>query len=260
MSKFTCEKCCYDTNIKFCYSKHLLSKKHINNSNQTLSATVFQCDCNKKYKTRNGLSKHKQKCNFLERERERQRTEELENNVKMILEILKTNNCQQLITQNNTIQNSNNNEFNINVFLNDKCKNAMNILDFVKTITVDMEDATKFKELGYVDAMTQIITNALMKHSLYDRPLHYIENYDNNEIHIRHHNIWKMENDEQTPILDVAIGKIDKTIFEKIKTITTDQDVKSSLLKGSYTDVRDEVKYDVLAKIMTEIDDLIDSS
>jgi hypothetical protein len=263
MSKYNCEKCNYSTNVKDAFSKHLLSKKHLSNdtNKNTCNTILFKCDCKKTYKTRNGLFKHTQKCSFMEKEKERIRNEEMEKKLNEILEILKKGDCQQLITNNN-IQNtnSNNNEFNINVFLNDKCKNAINIMDFVRTITVDMEDAIKFKELGYVEAMTQIITNALMKHNLYDRPLHCIENYENNEneIHIRHRNIWNKE-DEETPILDNAIEKIDRSVFDKIQGITKDSEIKTSLLQGSYTTVREDVKYDVLKNIITEPAQLIKS-
>ena len=72
-------------------------------------------------------------------------------------------------TNNNNTQNNN---FNLNFFLNEQCKNAMNITDFVKSIEIEVEDVANVGKLGYVEGITRIVTKALNNLDVYERPIH----------------------------------------------------------------------------------------
>ena len=74
--------------------------------------------------------------------------------------------------------NNNNKQFNINVFLNEKCRDAISIKDFVENITITMRDLDFTKENGNIKGITNIITNNLSKLSLYKRPLHCYDKQD----------------------------------------------------------------------------------
>ena len=72
----------------------------------------------------------------------------------------------------NNITNVMNNNFNINVFLNEHCKNALNLSDFVNTIVVQIEDLDKTKSIGFVKGVTDIIVRNLRQLDVYSRPIH----------------------------------------------------------------------------------------
>ena len=76
------------------------------------------------------------------------------------------------------VGNNNNNKFNINVFLNEKCKDAISMKDFVENITITMRDLDFTRENGNIKGITNIITNNLSKLSLYKRPLHCYDKQD----------------------------------------------------------------------------------
>ena len=72
----------------------------------------------------------------------------------------------------NTTNNINNNNFNINMFLNDRCKNAINFSDFIERIEISHDDLENNAQLGFVQGMTKIITDHLNQLTLYERPIH----------------------------------------------------------------------------------------
>ena len=153
--KFNCEFCDYNTFNKKDYNKHLQTLKHKKLSNSDTIVTnsdkneqkeqkepinIFVCICGKKYKYRQGLSYHKSKCMFKDKEsitqnlsqefvldvikKQQDQITELTNTIKEMAPLINSN------TTNNT--QNNNQKFNINVFLNEQCKDAINLSDFVK--------------------------------------------------------------------------------------------------------------------------------
>ena len=93
----------------------------------------------------------------------------------LVLELIKQNRelQQQLIVSNQTINNNtinNNQKFNINIFLNEQCKNAINFSDFIEKIQVSHDDLENNARLGFVQGMTKIITDNLNQLTLYQRP------------------------------------------------------------------------------------------
>ena len=182
--KFHCKKCDYHCNDKKDFNKHLGTTKHrVDNKwitkNPEKSVAHHCCGrCGRKYKYRSGLSKHKKKCaekmeendrlNYLEikvKEMEKER-----NNTNKILNVVRelANNQQQANKNLSatlkdilpTIGNYNNNKISINVFLNEHCKNAMNLTDFVDKIKISIEDLLYTNEKGY----TEGISNIFLKH------------------------------------------------------------------------------------------------
>ena len=186
---FTCEKCNYFTSRKSQYERHLLTAKHKNLHNTDekvpLEPKLFVCICGKSYKHRQSLFTHQSKCTY-----EPVKNEEVnETSVSqdLILEVVKKQ--QDQISQltdaikeiapnlgNNNTTNSNNtnntNQFNINVFLNDDCKNAINMSDFIKSIEVSLEQLDLTKTKGLEKGITQVIMDNMNKLSVHERPLH----------------------------------------------------------------------------------------
>jgi len=207
LPKYVCIKCNYKTDNKKDYGKHLVTTKHKKTDAGNMSenkeipkvSTEFRCTkCSKLYNTNSGLWKHKQVCiiNCNEDKYDTStNTNSNENNdlikilikensdfkniilelvknneniQKQVLEICKHNSTN--ITCNNT--NSHNKTFNLHFFLNETCKDAMNIMDFVESIKLQLSDLEKIGEIGYVDGISNIIVKNLKALDVTQRPLH----------------------------------------------------------------------------------------
>ena len=156
---FSCEYCDYNTSHKSHYEKHLATKKHKRNSSKSFpcksakSAVFnFSCKkCKKIYKTRAGLWKHKKY-----------------NHLGTTKSVEKSN--PQTVIQN--ITNNYNNIINVNLFLDEHCKNAQTLKDFVDSITLSLKDLNYTKENGYVEGISKILNNQLKDLNPTDRPIH----------------------------------------------------------------------------------------
>ena len=210
---FECKLCDFKCSKSSNFKTHLLTRKHqkktISNdlamiSNEKMLPDAepqkFICDlCNKSYKDNSGLWRHKKKC--------------LKKDNDLVLLLLKENQefKQMLLEQNKqllelsskantTINNNNcNNNFNLNVFLNEKCKDAMNIMDFVDSLKLTLQDLEKTAELGYVKGITNIIVNGLNQLDVYKRPIH-CSDAKRETLYVKDNDSWEKENDEKKKI------------------------------------------------------------
>jgi hypothetical protein len=158
----------------------------------------FQCTgCNKKYQSYSGLWRHRQKC-FSEINANNTDTNIVQPIDKdLILLLIKENSDLKNMmmdvikngTHNNTTTNSNNKAFNLQLFLNETCKDAMNIMDFVDTIQLQLADLERVGELGYVEGISNIITTNLKKLDVTQRPVHCTDR-KRETIYIRDENTW----------------------------------------------------------------------
>ena len=221
-NNFYCELCKYKTNRKSSYENHLLTKKH-KNSNICNNNTQpkHQCEiCNKKYKEYSGLWRHKKKCVIpkvvkelqeeilkldytndivgkLIQENQSLRNFVIEQNQEIMKLMVTQNNTiaefSKSTTTNNTV-NNNNNKFNINLFLNEKCKDAMNFADFIKNIEVSHEDLENNAQLGFANGISKIIMDNLKQLSICDRPIH-CSDVKRETMYIKDDDKWEKEED-----------------------------------------------------------------
>lgn len=91
---------------------------------------------------------------------------------------------------------NNNNKFNLNVFLNEQCKNAMNIADFVNNMVLTVDDLKNTGELGYIDGITKIFTDKLKAIDTYDRPMHCTD-LKRETLYIKQNNEWDKDTDKE---------------------------------------------------------------
>ena len=230
--KYCCEKCDYHTNHNNDYKKHCKSKKH--NNEQTIEQK-FECKiCNKKYKSNQGLWAHNKICKevkiYFSNElmntiiiqnkeitvqnkeitvQNKEQNEEIKELKNMIIQLLK----------NQPIPITNNN-LNLNFFLNEQCKNAINMIDFIKSIVFELKDFENIQDKGYIENKTNIILENLNKLTVYERPLHYVNSDENKTIHIKDENQWKKETEENKPILENALKELDNNEYDDLyKTI-----------------------------------------
>jgi hypothetical protein len=228
-----CEFCKYSTsNIKD-YNKHLNTKKHqkmIDKSSIEKSLcnnVIYQCKkCDKIYKDNSGLWRHKQKCKIINNNPEKidvdlvlevikqskelqnvliEQTKELQNKLlekeNQLLEQNADHHKQivELASKQTTSINSNNTtnqQFNLQFYLNETCKDAMNIVDFVNSLQLTTDDFETTGKLGFVDGISRIFIKELKKLDTEKLPIHCTD-FKRETVYIKDNNIWEKENDEK---------------------------------------------------------------
>ena len=224
-NKYCCESCDYNTCRKSNIDKHFLSDKHKNmtfgdngDKKKQISSKKKQefddknvCEnCNKQYISRNGLWKHKKTCNVEEKSTSLVVKEDTIEKDQLILMLVKQN--AELIKEttdfksmmmevikngtntnsNNTITNSNNKAFNLNLFLNETCKDVMNINDFVESIKLQVSDLENVGEVGFVEGISNIIVKNLNALDITKRPIHCTDK-KREIIYIKDDNTWEKD-------------------------------------------------------------------
>ena len=180
--EFICEKCDFKCFKLSNYEIHLGTAKHkILTNTDKKGEKRWECICGKKYKHRQSYHTHKKKCNYKtpEQIKEEQfiqyieqqsiKLEEMDERQKKQNEELKEQiSGMSLVTNNNTI----NNTFNLKLFLNNDCKDAMGMTEFLRSIQVCDEDLKMFEEEGYVKGISSIIEKHLSELTITERPIH----------------------------------------------------------------------------------------
>lgn len=219
---YTCELCHFSTPFKSNYNKHLKTKKHAYKLQN--DSPSFNCMyCYKSYKSRNGLWQHNKKClpplplqqqqqivtneDIIRILLKLQKTEEIALKTEGLMQTLIASNVNVNLNQTNNIENNidieNNvenmhNSFNLQIFLNETCKEALNITEFADSIICDINDVKKVGKMGYVDGITDIIVSHLRRLAENKRPLHCCD-LKRQVIYIKDNDKWeKDENQEKT--------------------------------------------------------------
>jgi hypothetical protein len=213
---FSCEKCDFITCNKKDFNRHLQTKKHLSNDFQCKSPqkTPYDCSCGKSYKDYSGLWRHKKKCYVKEEINEfNEAIETIEeanlNDKDLILTLIQQNNeLQKQMLEvikngtniNNTVNNNSHNKtFNLQVFLNETCKDAMNIMDFVDSIKIQLSDIESIGELGYVNGMSKLIIKHLNALEENMRPVH-CSDPKRDSLYVKDKNVWEKEDPENKKI------------------------------------------------------------
>ena len=224
---YECNYCNFITINRSNYNAHLSTKKHKQNSSQSLdidSKNVCS-QCNKGFQNASGLWKHKQKCTAsdIKREPDEKVLQNTMLNENTFMEIIKTNKELQqfLMEQHNTMMDQNsklielakagsstttgsinnshnnshnvtNNQFNLNFFLNETCKDAMNITDFINSLKVTIEDFENTGKVGYIEGISRIIINRLKGIDTNKRPVHCTD-AKRETLYVRDQDTWEKD-------------------------------------------------------------------
>ena len=218
---FYCEKCDFKCCKPSDWSRHIMTRKHkdtykiLTNNDEFYAENAnvintYICDCGKEYKHRQSLWNHKKKCeNNIESLNKTDYTNLTPN---IVLQILKQNeDLQKLLVEQTTklvelakdgknIINSNNtnnttNNFNLNLFLNEKCKDAINITDFVNSLVVNINDLEETTRLGYAEGISKIFVNGLKQLDIYKRPIH-CSDLKREVLYIKDQDNWEKDEDK----------------------------------------------------------------
>lgn len=238
---FSCEICDYSTSRHSQWVRHLSTAKHFCQQNQHFSnknsmqkvpvgTKIWHCECGRDYKDRSGLWRHKKQCTFIKEEvtdlvteTEAAKQELLSmNSTELVMHLLKQNNelHQQLIEMskekstiyNNTI--NNNNKVNIHVYLNEQCKDALNMSEFIDSIKLQLSDLENTGRVGFIKGVSQIFTRELGNIDECRRPIH-CTNLRNDIFYIKEDNQWSKD-DENNAKFVLAIKQIANKNFKQL--------------------------------------------
>ena len=227
LTKYLCEVCDFKCFQKCDWDRHITRAKHVSNVNGNTKETkklekTFFCACGKYFKTNSGLWKHQIKYCKSNEDNNISIAKIDDKNDKLIEYLMKENKeIKELIleilkngthnTINTTHTNSHNKAFNLNFFLNETCKNAMNITDFVDSIKLQLSDLIDVGELGYVEGISKIIVKNLNNLDETIRPIHCTDK-KRETMYIKDEGQWEKEDDNKSKLKKAVTKVADKNI------------------------------------------------
>ena len=285
--KFYCKCCDYRTSRESQHARHLLTAKHRILTNPPVKGSaavnVYSCECGKKYKHRQSLNSHKKMCDYdpniveVEVDEDNVVTDNQEGeNVdykKMFMTLIKQKDSEimTLVKQNSEIMktitemapligsnNNNTNNFNINIFLNEKCKDAISMDKFIQGIEISMKNLLTTKDKGLAEGISNIFIENMNKLSLHERPLHCTDT-KRETLYIKNDE-WEKDSDNKQikeKMRDVAqkqIRSLNKWTEEhpNYMNVSHLQDEYSKLVKG-ISDTLDQNEEKVLKKVCDNV-------
>ena len=234
LSKFSCEKCDYSCSKKSSWNQHLMTMKHKNANFPAFLANnankKYACDtCDKSFKHKSSYCRHKKTCipdDKVEEIDSESETNDDPTEKELIMMLIKQNT--QLIEQNaclvkNGISNtethtnshnnhSNNKTFNLQFFLNETCKDAMNLTDFVNSIQLQLSDLEKMGEIGYTQGLSNIILNNLNELDVSQRPVHCADK-KREVLYVKDQDKWEKEQEDKKKLRKAIRRIADKNCF-----------------------------------------------
>ena len=194
--KYYCEVCDYKCSRKFLWEQHLSTRKH----KSATQATDWQPDnmqnnplhvcefCGREYKQRSGLWRHKKKCTAAKESVVVANAEHLvvtesgDDEMKMLVKEMMSHmrtQSEQIQAQNKIISDmipkmgsNNNNRFNINVFLNEQCKDALDMSDFLESLQIQLRDLDYIRDNGLLEGISTVFIKGLEQLDTFKRPIH----------------------------------------------------------------------------------------
>jgi hypothetical protein len=177
-----------------------------------LTDKLYTCDCGKQYTHRQSLSIHKKKCNP-----ENESGNDIHMLTNLVIDVVKSNNelqkqmmelCKNGINNHsNNMTNSHNKAFNLQFFLNETCKDAMNISEFVDSLTLQLSDLENVGKLGFVEGMSNIIIENMKLLDISKRPIHCMDT-KREVMYLKDQDTWEKTSDDDNKKIRRAIKQI----------------------------------------------------
>ena len=208
-TKYHCKKCDYRCSRKFLWEQHLKTIKHNGNIWKHLETkNMHICPCGKTYKTRGGFSKHKKKCTYTVVKEEIVIDDNKSNVEDLLHELIEDNkNLRSEIKNLKLGTTTYNQNLSINLFLNDKCKDAMTLTDFVENLHLSLKDLDFTNAQGYVEGISKIFIRNLNNMDVTERPIH-CSDQKRLQFYVKKENKW--EKDAEHEEIDKSIAKVSK--------------------------------------------------
>jgi len=282
--KFFCVPCRFGCGNKYNYEKHIGTLKHASLCAVDTKSTekmpkkcqkMHQCICGKTYMYSQGLSKHKITCytsgnndivegkDVIVVDSSMNQIEKLTN---LVIDMMKQNQELQkqvieLSKERNITTNSHNNtKFNLNFFLNEQCKDAMDIMDFVKSLTLQLTDLERVGQLGYAEGISKVFVEGLKELDIHKRPIH-CSDLKREVLYVKDDGRWERDNEENTKmkfaikhIAHKNVQKISEWQKENPEYTDSESTVSEKYMKiinnsmGGFTQEEDETNYNKIIK------------
>jgi hypothetical protein len=270
---YLCETCNFISCNKKDYYRHIITVKHKTLTNPNLKTLnpektpLLNCICGNSYKHSSSLCAHKKKCfvyKNIEKYNEPKLIEPTDKQLIMMLikenselknfmieQSKETNEFKNIVLEqqnnmmevikngtNNTTTNSHNKTFNLQFFLNETCKDAMNIMEFVDSIKLQLSDLEKVGEIGYVEGISNIITTNLKALDVTQRPIHCTDK-KRETLYIKDEDKWEKENEEKKKLRKVIKKVANKNIMllQKFKEVHPDCGKSASKYSDQYNKI-----------------------
>ena len=270
---FPCELCGFITSNKKDFTRHLLTAKHTRNAfNARKAENPHHCDCGKLYKNSSGLWKHRKKCAIamgvpygetsgtasLPPSAAATVSDSSPTEKDLIILLLKENKefKQMIIEQSSRMMelaskpvtvnnNCTNQQFNLSFFLNERCKNAMNMTDFVNSLQIVDADFEAIGKLGYVQGISNIFIKGLKELDETSRPVH-CSDIKREVLYIKDNDTWDKDDDKQK-----LIKAIQDVSHKNVKYIPIWRDSHPDSMDG--TTKRNAQYMRIVNQVMTSI-------
>ena len=252
---FYCKKCDYSCDKKTNWLRHCKSIKHngdkmVTQKEPPNTSLEHRCICGKIYKYRQGLHRHKKACgifheDLLDENKELRTTINtlIDQNGKVLEELSEQNKIMKELVP--KVGNNNNNSFNLQIFLNETCKEAINMKDFIKSLTVGLNELEYTRENGLVKGISSVMVNGLKQIEINKRPIHCTD-VKRDTIYVKDEDAWK-KNDKKN-IKD----SIDNLTQKHIKAIH-EWEKKNPNWKGN--ELLETEYMNLVQKVMESVDD-----
>jgi len=235
--KYVCEVCEFTCGNKKDFTKHSLTAKHIFRTNRTeknpKTLELYECECGKIYKARSSIWYHNKRCptkisiSIKENLTEKPSIMDILSQNKELMNLLilqnkehreetsklKTTIMELVPRIGNTTNNNNNNHFNLHVFLNEDCKEAVNFSDFIKQIQVSLTDLENQAENGYIKGITKLFIENLQGLGMNKRPIHCTDK-KRKTLYIKENGEWDKEGSQD--VLKKGIQEVTRRTFERL--------------------------------------------
>lgn len=294
-NKLSCDACGYFTDSQKDFKKHESTSKHLKNvlhfvtnpvteKSPKFKINAYCKNCNEGFNNRVSLWRHSKNCSYVSCNEvdEKKDTQQIDKNVVMELikqnkelqnvlieqnnSIMEQNNKlieiskQNTLIQNNTTNNTtNNNHFNLNFFLNEQCKNAIDINEFIDSLNLNIADLENTGKMGYVLGISRIFINKLKELDVYTRPLHCTDS-KRETVYIKDQNAWEKENDKskfkkivnqiaRKNLQQIPVWQAQNPNYKTLNTPENEEFMKISLSSlGSYNEEDENKDVDKIIK------------
>ena len=263
--KYSCETCNYISSNKKDYVRHLQTDKHImltnanenaNNANEKTPNNDCICECGKFFKHKSSLSRHRQKCTYInDTVIPNNNDDENLNYKEMFITMMKKNEELQntLIDVIPKIGNNNNNvnNFNLQIFLNENCKDAMNLMDFVNSLQLQLKDIQNTGRIGYVEGMSKIMIDNLKSMDVCKRPVH-CSDINTETLYVKDNDMW--DNNEAKDKIVSAVNHLEKESCRLATNVLNEEDSEDvTKIISNISNSTENDKMKVIHKIAEEV-------